>query len=244
MNSNNNPFRSIKRTRVVEEVIEVIRQALMNDELRPGDRLPTEAELTEQLSVGRNAIREAMKMLSALGVVEIRQGDGTYVADEPSSSILNPLVFAILMKTKTTKELTELRATIEIGYCQLAAENATPDDMELILEAAEAWETHARGADPDVDQLTQLDLDFHRAIINATHNSLVVTLACAVEELFLSSVRGALSKPEVLKWGTEGHRRIVASLKKRNLEAIRQAVLHSLACWSRELGGETHDSTT
>jgi GntR family transcriptional repressor for pyruvate dehydrogenase complex len=240
MNSKNQFFPRIKRAGVAEEIIAMIKQAMMRDELGPGDRLPTETELAEQLGIGRNAVREAMKMLSALGVIDIRRGDGTYIAEEPSSRVLHPLVFAMLMKTKTTKELVELRTMTEIGYCQLAAENATDNDISLIEKAKKAWEMYAQGPQPDIEQLAQLDLDFHYAILGATHNSLVFTMGQLVEELYFSSIRDALSKKSVLEWGFKGHQRILDAIQTRDPETVRQAVLYSLTYWGSELN---HDTT-
>jgi GntR family transcriptional repressor for pyruvate dehydrogenase complex len=232
-------FPKIKRAGVADEIIAMIKEAMMSDELHPGDRLPTETELAEQLGISRNAVREAMKMLSALGVIDIRRGDGTYITEEPSSRVLNPLVFAILMKTKTSKELVELRTMTEIGYCQLAAENATDSDMALIEKAKEAWEAYAQGPQPDIEQLAKLDLGFHYAILDATHNSLVITMGQLVEELYSSSIRDALSNKTVLEWAFKGHQRILDAIRTRDPETVRQAVLYSLIYWGSELNRDT-----
>ena len=71
-------------------------------------------------------------MLEALGVVDIKRGDGTYIVDRPSPALLSPLVFAIMLEAGMGSELLELRVIIEVGYCQLAAEKATPEDWQKI----------------------------------------------------------------------------------------------------------------
>lgn len=233
MTPNSQPFQSMKRTGIVEDIIENIKQALIAGDLKPGQRLPSEAELVEQLEVGRGTVREAMKMLSAMGVIDIRQGDGTYIVEKPSTKLLNPLVFAILLEQGTNKELFELRPLIEIGYCLLAGENATEDDLVQIEEAAEAWESYVLSPESEIDRLIQLDLNLHYALLEATHNSLVITIGRTVEELFLNSIRKLLSDREVLEWGIEGHRRIIEALHSRDPEAIRQAVIFSLEYWER-----------
>jgi GntR family transcriptional repressor for pyruvate dehydrogenase complex len=235
METERQTFQSIKRNAVVEDIVEAVRQSLIDGTLSPGQRLPTESELGEQFGVGRNAVREAMKMLSALGAVEVRRGDGTYIVDEPSSTILNPLIFAVLLKTRTTKELYELRLITEVGYCLLAAENATCEDMEIIQTAALDWEAYALSPQPDINRLTQLDLTFHFAILDATHNSLVVTIGRMVEELFLTSIRDALSNKTVPEGGVVGHRRILAALQSRDRDCIHEAVASSLENWGEKL---------
>lgn len=228
-------FQTIKRPSVVEEIIESFKQALIHGELRPGQRLPSEAELAQQLGVGRTALREAMKMLEALGVVNIQQGDGTHIVDEPSPSLLNPLVFAIMLEAGMGAELLELRSLVQVGYCQLAAQKATPEDLERVAEAAQAWESYARRTDRDVDRLTELDLDFHYAILYATHSPLVIKIGRTVEELFFASIRSTVSKIEGLEWGIEGHRHILQAIRDGDPEAVRQAVVASLDYWGKEV---------
>ena len=228
-------FPSIKHNDFVNDVLESIKQSLLDGSLRPGQRLPTESELVEQFGISRNTIREAIKMLSAIGVVEIRRGDGTYIVDKPSEKMLNPLVFVLLTNSRTTKELVELRSMIEVGYCELAAEAATDEDMQAIQEAAAKWEQYALGPRQDVTELSNLDLKFHFTIMDATHNSLIITIGRVVEELFLTSIRHALGKREVLEWGIQGHRNIVEALRSRNRERIHEAVITSLLYWSRDL---------
>ncbi|MCB0029503.1 MAG: FadR family transcriptional regulator, partial [Anaerolineales bacterium] len=121
-------FEPLKRPNAVEDIINTFKEAILHGQLKPGQRLPSEAELCEQLGVGRGTIREAMKMLRALGVVKIQQGDGTYIADKPTASALNPLVFALLLETGSGTDLLELRALLEIGGYQLAAQKAAAED--------------------------------------------------------------------------------------------------------------------
>jgi GntR family transcriptional repressor for pyruvate dehydrogenase complex len=235
MGSDSQPFPHIKRSGVVEDIIESVKQALIDGSLRPGQRLPSEAEMVQQLGVGRGTVREAMKMLSALGVVEIRQGDGTYVAEKPTSAMLRPLVFAILLETGTTRELFELRSLVQIGYCQLAAQNATDADLTHIEEAMKAWASHARTPNPDIETLVRLDLGVHFAILDATHNPLVVRIGRAVEEIFFASIHDILAKKRVLDGGIKGHQRVLEALHSRDQEAVRQAVVYSLTYWGEEL---------
>ncbi len=224
-------FPAIRQPTVVELIIENFKQALIRGALKPGDRLPSETELAEQLKVGRSAVREAMKVLEALGVVEIRRGDGTYVVDQPSSSLLSPLVFAIMLETGLRRELFELRFLIQVGYTELAAQKATPEDFQRIEAAAKALEDYTRNSQLDVDRATQYDLGFHFAILEATHNPLVIKIGRTVEELFFSSIQSALLSN--VEWALESHRRIVQAMHDGRPEAIREAVDFSLVRWKR-----------
>ena len=107
---------AIGRPSVVNLVLERVKDALISQELKPGDKLPTEMELCKSLNVGRTSVREAVKMLEALGVAEVRRGDGTYISETLNASSLNPLIFALALQSGTNAELVELRLLVEIGF--------------------------------------------------------------------------------------------------------------------------------
>lgn len=230
-------FAAIGRRTIVEEFLSSFAQALIERKLRPGQRLPSEPDLARQLGVGRSAVREAMKMLVALGIVNVKKGAGTYIVDRASPDLLSPLVFALLLETGITRELLELRSLLENGYCQLAAQHATNDDWVRIEEAAQAWESLARGHG-DLNELTRRDLDFHYAILDATHNSLVIKIGRAIEGMFFASIRAVSSSEEAVTWGIEGHRRIMRAMREGEPEKIRVAVDESLKYWGKDLTQE------
>ncbi len=232
--SNGTPsFSKIKQPGVVEMIVDRFERGLLAGEIRAGQRLPSEAELAHQLGVGRGAVREAMKMLAALGVVEIQQGDGTYVASQPTPTLLSPLIFSLILDGSAGTNLLELRYLVQAGYCQLAARKATDADWDQMEAANAAWETYARTPDPDVSELARLDLAFHFAILDATHNDLVIRLGRVVEELFFASIRSTLSDRMGLDWGIGGHRQILAGMRTGDPELIYRAVVASLAFWER-----------
>ncbi|MEO1444029.1 MAG: FadR/GntR family transcriptional regulator [Chloroflexota bacterium] len=219
-------FQSIQQPSVVDQITNTIRDALMRGELIPGQKLPSEPELARQLGVGRSAVREALKVLQAIGVVESRRGSGTYIVEEPSDRMLNPLSFAILLGTSVSSELIELRVMIEIGYCELAASQATPQDMDNIEQAAKALEQALDYADHE--QLARLDLNFHYAILEATHNPLVQKIGRAVEEMFFSSISANFKEVQNVEQAVAAHRDIVAALQSHDLHQIRTAIVDSL----------------
>jgi len=198
----------------------------MRGELTPGQKLPSEPQLARQLGVGRSAVREALKVLQAIGVVESRRGSGTYIVKEPSGRLLNPLSFAIILGTTVSSELIELRVMIEIGYCELAASQATEVDWERIEAAAAAIEEAAPYEDPQT--LAHLDLAFHYAILEATHNPLVQKIGRTVEELFFTSISDNFQHAANIEPAIEAHRQIVAALRSGDLLQIRTAIVDSL----------------
>lgn len=229
-------FQNIQQRSVVDTIIETFKQALISGELKPGQRLPSEAELVKQFGVGRSAIREAMKILQALGVVRIQQGNGTYIVDEPSPTMLNPLIFAMLLETGMSSNLVELRRLMEIGYCELAAQHATEADWDTIEAAALAHADYARQPDPDIEHLARLDLEFHRAILNASHNALVIQLGHAIEELFFAAMRNTyLAITDNFEQSIRFHREIIDAIRAADPTQIHQAIEDSLIYWREEV---------
>lgn len=228
-------FKSIRRPSLVEEIIESFRQDVIRGNLRPGMRLPSETELAQQLGVGRGAVREAMKTLQALGVVTIQQGDGTYVSDSPSPSLLNPLAFAILFETGTLTHLVELRSLFQVGYCELAAERATQEDWERMEQAARAYEAYASAPQRELERHTELDLSYHFAILEATHNPMVIRIGRTVEELFFASIRSTLTRAEGWEWGIDAHRNMMQAIRSGDPAVIRQAINQGLQYWAKDI---------
>jgi GntR family transcriptional repressor for pyruvate dehydrogenase complex len=241
-------FQSVRQASVVDQIIENFKQALVHGEIKRGQRLPSEAELCDQFGVGRSAIREAMKILQALGVVTIQQGNGTYIVDQSSPSMLNPLVFAIMLEAGMSTDLVELRRLMEIGYCELAAYHATEEDWSHIEQAAQAHADYARAPDPEVGELVRLDLEFHRTILEASHNSLVINLGHAIEELFFASMHNTyVAVADNLDKSVCFHREIVNAIRDKDPIKIHQAVESSLIHWKEEvkkLGTSIEDSST
>ena len=111
MNSKAIPYlKPINSTSVVQRVIDSLTEAMISKQLRPGDKIPTEIELANTLGVGRNSIREAIKILVYLGVLEIRRAEGTFVCEGFSESMIDPMLYGIILDTSNSYEnLIELR---------------------------------------------------------------------------------------------------------------------------------------
>jgi GntR family transcriptional regulator, transcriptional repressor for pyruvate dehydrogenase complex len=229
-------FQSIHQPSVVEQIIETFKQSIIHGDLRPGQRLPSELELSRQLGVGRSAVRESMKVLQALGVITIRQGDGTYIVDSASPKMLSPLVFAVMLEAGMTIELFELRVLIEIGYCELAAEKATLEDWQLMEQAAKDLEDYVATGERDIDTLIRLDLAFHSSVLEATHNPLVIRIGCTVEELFFVPMRDTyIARTDNVQWAIKSHREILDVLHDGSPTAIRKVIEDSLVYWKEEV---------
>ena len=233
---------ALRRGSLVEEIIDAFKRDIIAARLKPGQRVPSEFELANRFLVSRGAVREAMKTLQAIGVVTIRRGDGTYIVERPSESLLNPLVFAVLLEAARPTELVELRELLEVGYCQLAAVAVTADDWAAIEAAQERFEALAAIPDCDVEELARLDLQFHYCLLDATHNPLVKKIGRAVEELYHNTIRITHLTDQGRDTGVVGHRQIVEAIHGADPETIRTRVRQSLSYFAREIGREGADT--
>ena len=142
------------RSRNISQIItERIAASIMNGELRPGQRLPTEEEFAARIGAGKSSVREAIKILEALGVLEIRRGDGTYVVDRFMGSMLDPMVYGILLADKSEDDVMEFKIRVqrmaadsllqqgrEVSYAPLLKMPCATSDDILALETALAQE--------------------------------------------------------------------------------------------------------
>jgi GntR family transcriptional repressor for pyruvate dehydrogenase complex len=164
-------MQAIQSVRLYEQVASALRKQIVAGELKVGQRLPTEREIAERYCVSRNVVREAIRALTNDGLVIVRQGSGTYVADGTSKALGDSLELAISLGDVADKflRLIEIRQLIEPGVAALAAEHATPADIEALRREVDIMHS----ALTDVDTFIAADQRFHVAIAKASGNYLV-----------------------------------------------------------------------
>lgn len=157
---------------VTDEAIGRIKAMIVSGELRPGDRLPREADLAALLGLSRNSLREAVKALSLLNVLDVRQGDGTYVSTLEPTRLLEAVSFLLdLHRDDTVLEVFQVRAILEPAAVALAARRiGAPQVAELRALLA------GLGDHPTVEELVAADVEFHRRIAEAAGNSVLCSL--------------------------------------------------------------------
>jgi len=219
------------RSSIPEKVIDEIREALLRGNLKPGDRLPTESQLASKFSVSRIGVREAMKMLSVMGVVEINRGDGTYIAKNISASIIDPLIFSLIPGEKVPEELLDLREMLEIGMLEIVLKRATKDDIRKMEEAIELLEKDSKRAEKDSEILNKHNLAFHYAFAQATHNPMIIKIAEALWGMFAFTIKKSTLKRT--KESVKHHTMILEALKEKNSEKARMAIRISLKGWQK-----------
>ncbi|HEY2699406.1 MAG TPA: FadR/GntR family transcriptional regulator [Pseudonocardiaceae bacterium] len=157
---------------ITDEAIEKIKEMIISGALSPGDRLPREADLAERLGLSRNSLREAVKALSLIHVLDVRQGDGTYVTSLEPSLLLDAMGFVIdFHRDDTVLEFLEVRRILEPAATAMAASRMSQQDVAELRGLLEQL-----GETPSIEELVANDLEFHRRIALGAGNQVLCSL--------------------------------------------------------------------
>lgn len=224
-----NVFKPIRPKKISEEIVSQIKNLISEGELQPGQRVPSERELASLLGVSRPSVREAIMVLEAMGLVESRQGGGTFVLSLTEASMADPLSNLVAKNPKMLYSLAEVRMGLETWSAYLAAERATDQDIaqmdELYLEMKR--QASKGGWEPDVDAR------FHYAITSAAHNTIQLHVLNTIQELFHTTIMVALmefyQKEGYIDLLMKHHYAILEAIRKHQPEEAREAMRTHLA---------------
>jgi GntR family transcriptional repressor for pyruvate dehydrogenase complex len=230
-------FTRVPRASLSDHIVEQMTDLISRGALKAGERIPSEKQLCLQFGVGRTSVREALRSLSAMGVLETRMGEGTFVAEDASRAMELSFQWGLLMNPKTVEDLVETRLMLESHTAFLAAGKATPDDLEQAQEAIRKMESSL--AEPQ--QYLEHDLQFHMTIARATQNSILQSLLSTTRGYLqawiaetLSRASGDISAKRARLSITE-HKRIVRALRNRDSHGARQAMAAHILSSSADL---------
>jgi DNA-binding FadR family transcriptional regulator len=228
-----NIFNTEKREVATDIVVKTIKRLLITKKIVPGDRLPSETELSQMLNVSRGSIREAMKILSAYGIVKIKRGDGTYIADSTDGISFDPLLFRLIVNQGEIDDFKELREMIEIGIIKLAIANATSEDISALKNACEYTAEKLKNKEFEDEVLIETELMFHSALGHATGNKLVQTIYNFVMDLYVPNIYRDKRDEMFLEEALQCHKPIIDAIAERNLQAGEEAVRYSVDIWKK-----------
>lgn len=210
----------IKSTRIYEEIVRQVKGMIAEGRLKSGDQLPPERDLAEKFVVSRTSVREALRALESLGLVEIRPGEGTFVRKVSVEALIEPLALVLTSQREAIAELFEARQLLEPAIAALAARRASPDEvheMERIL--AEQAKELAAGR-------TGLGQDgqFHAAIASAAHNQAITRIVHAIMDLLTQSREESLNTPGRPERSHQDHRRVLDAIRRRDAAGAEQTM--------------------
>ena len=230
-------MRPVHRTSVSDEIVAQITELIARNVLKPGDRLPPERELCKRFGVGRSSLREALRSLAVMGVLDGRVGEGTFVCDN-SQYLEKALQWGFALDGKKIQDLAETRMMLESQNAQLAAGRATGEDLTAIAAALEGM----KGALDDGDRFLESDLQFHLLVARATHNSILYNLLETTRSHLQAWIKGSLSEPALAGRRAElslrEHGRILAALKGQDADGARRAMADHIRSSGEDLQGQ------
>lgn len=226
---------------VTDRAIAAIKQLVLDGDLEPGQRLPPEKELSERIGVSRNSLREAIRALSMIRVLDVRQGDGTYVTALESDQLLESLSFVLdLHQDSSAVEILEIRRLLEPVAVEQACPRLSEDDLEQLEQTMRDLD-----ASSSVEQLVEADITFHRLINGRCPNSYLRSM---LESLSVSSTRArvwrGLTDDSAVERTLSEHRRILDALRDRRADLARiytAAHVAGVESWLLRQGGPPAD---
>ncbi|MFN8443941.1 MAG: FadR/GntR family transcriptional regulator [Caldilineaceae bacterium] len=210
------------RNTISDDAVASIIQMVRDKKYAPGDRLPGERQLAEQLKVSRTSIRAALGRLVTLGLLEARAGSGTYVKEPSSEPLLAALAPHVVSDHNTLRNLFELREMIEVEAAGRAAERATLEQIDKMRYWADQVAISAQ--QKDRPGLVRADVEFHRQIVIATGNPILVDLIDSVADLLREMRYVSTNDPQLLP----GQRSVLVAIEARDSQQARQAMINHL----------------
>lgn len=210
---------TVRRDKVYEGVAKQLERFILK-KLRPGDKLPSERILRVTLGVSRTSIRDAIRSLELMGMVEPRQGAGTIVREMSSESLLNPLANAVKRKRELIGELLDFRVMLEPQLTARAARRVSPDEISEMEEIIECQEKKLRKGECTIAE----DSAFHYAIALASGNSVAIKVLDTLMDLLRGTRERSLQVQGRPQESLAGHRRILGAIKGRDAEGAAVAM--------------------
>ena len=206
--------------REYKKVIKYIKNEIVKGNLTIGDKLPTERFLAENLGISRNSIREAIRTMENIGMLESKQGSGNYLTGNLDKMFIEGIEIMLLLKQIRYEEIYELRKTIELEAYELTIKNISKNDLQKLKILIEKMK-NSRGR-----ELVVADKQFHYLIIKASNNTLIINIMQAIEYIYTNSVEHILlnSSDETIEKLLEIHKRILLGIINKDIQSGKIAV--------------------
>jgi len=213
-------FGAVRRTKIYEQVAQQLQRMFRDGLVKPGEKLPPERELAEMLQVSRGSLRDAIRTLELMGLVEPRQGEGTVVRDPSAKSLINPLATVLPRQRELVGELLEFRRMIEPTLAGRAAQNASDEELAYMEDILRRQKQKVERGELAIEE----DSEFHYAIAEAAKNSVVLKVLDAFMDLLRETRERSLQLEGRLQRSFSGHRRVLDAIRAHNQAAAEEAM--------------------
>jgi len=217
-------LKAVEKKRAYEDVVAQIRTLLENGRLKRGDQLPTERELSETFKVSRATVREALRTLESLRLVQSRQGNGTYVLALSEETLIQPLAAAFFHEKDSISDVFYVRKIIEPYVAQLASEHATLEEIKDLANIIIAQEESIASGKSTIEH----DSAFHALLARMSRNPVLERLLNAIVDLLEQTRDKYIQNTERTKKSLIGHREIFTAVKKGDSTAARRSMRRHL----------------
>lgn len=229
-------FRPVNVGRASEDVVRQIKSAIHSGQLRPGDALPSERELTGRLGVSRVTVRDALRTLEATGLVEIRVGarGGAFVTAPEPGYVGEGLANMLLLSSTSPEDVTEARMIFELGAIPLVCERRTDEDITELEEICARADAALKAGDFDV----RLSAEFHIRLAAAAHNTAIALIVDSFQgPLLMSLARAKDVAPRMGRQGAREHRKLVDAIRRRDVDEAHDLMKRHLGRTAARLHG-------
>lgn len=236
-------LKPVSRVTVGEQVALQLAGMICDGKWRPGEKLPPESDLCRALNIGRSTLREALKSLAFIGMVRMRAGDGTYVAQTPPGLLERILARGLLKTEKDLADVCETRLVLETELAAMAADRAEPSDIYALRDLLDR---SRRSLDGDDQPFIELDLEFHIAIANCAKNNVLRHLLVDIRGVLIEWITKSQELPGLRENALVQHEKIFESIADRNAGKAREAMQAHLRTFERAyklLGKLVHSSS-
>lgn len=228
----------LPKASISEIIIQKITDALISGELKPGDKIPTEMEFSEKLGVSRNVVREAIKVLVAFGVLEIRRAEGTFVVQDYNSKLMSPMLYGLILSDHSIAELLEFKLVNSMSNLYLAIEKATEEDVKRLKEANLAFRRELNQENVDIHRAYEATEVYKDILTEICQNRMISQLEDFVHQIAIST------RYDAIKYGLEHDCRYdladnydeeIAIIEARDKAAIPAFITKRHELWKKSL---------
>ncbi|MCL4467299.1 MAG: FadR family transcriptional regulator [Chloroflexi bacterium] len=214
-----------------DEVTERVVRQILSGTLKPGDRLPTEPELCQSLGVGRTSLREGLRPLALLGLIDIRPGEGTFVSQNPAEFFAKPLTWGLLIGEQNVSQLIEARELIELGVVVMATRRGSDDEIQDLADLLVKMEASVGDPAAFIDH----DLAFHVKLADMSRNAVLARLVLSMVGLLRPWMIKVAETPGDAARALHLHGRILDAIRRGDVEMAKTAMAEHTQAWQNQL---------
>ncbi len=228
-------IKPVKKNNLMSQVMESIKNYIIENNLSAGTRLSSERQLAEEMGVSKTILREALKSLETVGILEIRGGDGIYVSDVDFPALAEHLSFAFLRNPHDIRHLAKTRLIFEVGAVEDVIENADEEDFARLSKICDKLE-HAKS----VAEHVASDREFHKELVAITHNPLLIELSAFFNEFFVQIRPGVVKNEFSANAGF--HRDLIDVIKAKDVERAKVLLDQHIGWYKDAVDGKPQSS--